>query len=183
MKTRRVPVALAALALGFGLAACTSEVGGQATPSSQTSATSSATADPDNPFAGLSSCTVLDQALSGQNMPKAVPGVADPNNTCLASRPTSGDTPGLVVGLIFQAVGNYRDNVNNPAKASDGNVNGRPAIEEQEPLKVKGQCAIRFQVRDSRALLSISFGSDTAGACEQARDIAAKVEPLLPKNN
>ncbi len=87
------------------------------------------------------------------------------------------------MGLFLQAGGNYRDNVNNPAQASDGKVNGRPAIEEQEPLHVTGQCAIRFQVQSSRALMSVSFGSDTTGACERARDIAAKVEPLLPKNN
>ncbi|WP_284750225.1 DUF3558 family protein [Amycolatopsis sp. RTGN1] len=183
MIARRGSIAFAALAVGLGLAACTSEVGGQANPSTSVSTTNSATADPSNPFAGLSACTVLDQALAGQGLPQAVPGVADPNNTCKINRPTSGTTPGLVVGLILQAGASYRDNVNNPAQASEGTVNGRPAIEEQEPLHVKGQCAVRFQVRDSRALMSISFGSDTAGACQQAKDIAPKVEPLLPKNN
>jgi len=37
--------------------------------------------------------------------------------------------------------------------------------------------------RDSRALLSLTFGSDTAGACQQIETLAPKVEPLLPKNN
>lgn len=183
MTAQRVSVAFAALALGLSLAACTSEVGGQANPSTSVSTTDSPPADPNNPFAGLSPCTVLDQALAGQGVPKAVPGVADPNNSCKVDKPTSGDAPGLVVGLIFQAGANYRDNVNNPAKASDGKVNGRPAIEEQEPLNAKGQCAIRFQVGNSRALMSVSFGGDTAGACKQIEDIAPKVEPLLPKNN
>lgn len=73
--------------------------------------------------------------------------------------------------------------MNNPAKASEGKVNDRPAIEEQEPLHVKGQCSIRFQVRDSRALMSLAFGSDTAAACKKIEELAPKVEPLLPKNN
>ncbi|MEV4056596.1 DUF3558 family protein [Amycolatopsis sp. NPDC049688] len=183
MIARRVPAAFAALALGFGLVACTSQVGGQATPSSSVPATASPTADPGNPFAGLNPCTMLDQALAGEGFPKAEPAVADPTHSCRTSKPTSGDTPGQDVGLVLQAGGNYKDNVNNPAQASDGKVNGRPAVEEQEPLHVAGQCAVRFQVRDSRALLSISFGSDTAGACKKVEDVAPKVEPLLPKNN
>jgi hypothetical protein len=180
---RRVPVALAALALGLSLAACTSEVGGQANPSSQASTPNSTTADPGDPFAGLSSCTILDQALVGQGFPQAEKTVADPDHGCHANKPRSGDTPAVDVGLFLQAGGNYKDNVNNPAKASDGKVNERPAIEEQEPLNVKGQCAVRFQVQDSRALLSLTFGSDTAGACQQVEALAPKVEPLLPKNN
>jgi hypothetical protein len=180
---RRVPVVFATLALSLGLAACTSEVGGQANPSSQVSATNSTPADSGDPFANLSACTILDQALVGQGFPQAEKTVADPDHGCHAKKPRSGDTPAADVGLFLQAGGNYKDNVNNPAKASDGKVNERPAIEEQEPLNVKGQCAIRFQVRDSRALLSLTFGSDTAGACQQIETLAPKVEPLLPKNN
>ncbi|MCR6484273.1 DUF3558 family protein [Amycolatopsis sp. OK19-0408] len=183
MTARRAPVALATLALGFCLTACTSTVGGQANPSSTGSTPTSTTADPADPFAGLSACTILDQALAGQGFPQAVPGVAAPEHSCRTSKPTSGDTPGIDLGLVLQAGGNYRDNVNNPDKASDGKVNGRPAIEEQEPLRAKGQCAIRFQVRNSRALFSLTYGSDTATACKKIEELAPKVEPLLPKNN
>lgn len=183
MIARRVPVAVAALALGFCLAACTSAVGGQATPSSPGSTANSTSADPADPFAGMSACTILDQALAGQGFPQAVPTVASPEHSCHSFKPTSGDTPGLDLGLVLQAGGNYRDNVNNPTKASEGNVNGRPAIEEQEPLQAKGQCSIRFKVRDSRALMSLAFGSDTAAACKKIEELAPKVEPLLPKNN
>lgn len=183
MIAQRVPVAFAALVLGFCLTACTTMVGGQPSPSSPGSTANSTTADPSDPFAGMSACIILDQALAGQGFPQAVPGVASPQHSCHAFKPTSGDTPPLDIGLVLQAGGNYRDNVNNPAMASDGKVNERPAIEEQEPLKVKGQCAIRFQVRDSRALLSLTYGSDTANACKQIENLAPKVEPLLPKNN
>ncbi|MEQ0565801.1 DUF3558 family protein [Amycolatopsis sp. NEAU-NG30] len=183
MIARSFPAAVAAPVLGLGLAACTSEVAGQANPSTQVSATNSTTADPADPFAGMSPCTILDQAFTGQNLPRAEPAVADPQHSCRIAKPTSGDTPGVVVGLILQAGSDYKNNVNNPAKASDGNVNGRPAIEEQEPLHAKGQCAIRFKVGSSRALLSVSFGGDTTGACKKVEEFAEKVEPLLPKNN
>ncbi|MEA5358984.1 DUF3558 family protein [Amycolatopsis sp., V23-08] len=188
MTVRRPSVAIAALILALGLTACTSQVGGQANPSQSGSGTStptsaSATDDPGNPFAGLSPCTVLDQVLTGQGFPKAAPTIADAKETCGASKDTSGNTPGVTVGLSLQAGGNYKDNVTNPQQASDGNVNGRPAVEEREPQHSPGQCAVRFQVKqDSRALLVISSGSDTATACKQAEEIAAKVEPLLPKN-
>jgi hypothetical protein len=172
-----------AVALVFGLTACTSEVGGQATPSSSVPATSTATADSDNPFAGLSPCTILDQALAGQGFPQAEPTVADAKDGCRASKPSSGAAQGLDIALVLQAGGNYKNNVNNPSQASEGKVNGRPAIEEREPQHSSGQCAIRFQVKqDSRALLVLNSDLDTASACKQVEGIAEKVEPLLPKN-
>ncbi|WP_410595166.1 DUF3558 family protein [Amycolatopsis sp. lyj-23] len=186
MTIRRVVLA-ATSALVLCLAACTSQVGGQATPDPQSGSTppvtTSATADPGNPFAGLSPCTVLDQALAGQGFPKAQPMVADTKNSCRSSKPTSGDTPGVDVGLSFQAGQGYKDNVGNPSQASEGQVNGRPAVEEREPLNAKGQCDVWLEVKPkSRAFVLLASGSDTARACQLVGDVAAKVEPLLPKN-
>ena len=87
------------------------------------------------------------------------------------------------VVLSLQAGQNYRDNVGNPSQASEGKVNGRPAVEEREPEHSSGQCGVWLEVKpSSRALVLVSSGSDTATACTQVEDIAAKVEPLLPKN-
>jgi len=182
---RRVLATTVALALC--LTACTSQVGGQATPSSHEAstdpATGSATADPDNPFAGLSPCTVLDQALAGQDFPKAEPMVADKKNSCRSSKPTAGDTPGVDVGLSFQAGRGYKENVGNPSQASEGNVNGRPAVEEREPLNAKGQCDVWLEVKpNSRAFVLLASGSDTAKSCQLVEAITAKIEPLLPKS-
>jgi hypothetical protein len=181
---RGITIVLATAALTAGLAGCTSEVGGQATPSSQATATTApATADPGNPFAGLSPCTILDQVLAGQGFPPAAPTLADSKHGCGTEKPTSGNVQSVDVSLILQPGGNYKNNVNNPGQASEGKVNGRPAIEEQEPQHSSGQCSIRFQVKqDSRALLVLSSSLDTASACNQVKDIAEKVEPLLPKN-
>lgn len=185
MTARRVLAMTAALALG--LTACTSQVGGQATPSSQAEPTapagSSSPADPNNPFAGLSPCTVLDQALAGQDFPQAQPMVADKKNSCRSSKPTSGDVPGVDVGLSFQASRGYKENVGNPSQASEGNVNGRAAVEEREPLDAKGQCNVWLEVKpDSRAFVLLTSGSDTAKACQLVEGITAKIEPLLPKS-
>lgn len=188
MTARRVPLVSAALVLTLALTACTSQVGGQANPSSSTSAvptTNGATTDPRDPFADLSPCSILDQVLAGQGFGKAEAMVADTNTklSCRASKPTAGNTPGSDAALILQPGRNYKDSVGNPSQASEGNVNGRPAVEEREPEHSSGQCGVWLEVKpSSRALVLVSAGSDTPTACRQVEDIAAKVEPLLPKN-
>jgi len=187
---RRAPAGFAAIAITLGLAACTSQVGGQANPSSPVAgstapATNSATTDPNDPFAGLSPCSILDQVLAGQGFPQAGPMVADTNTkeACRTTKPTSGDTPGVDAALILQPRRNYKDNVGNPSQASEGNVNGRPAVEEREPENSRGQCGVWMEVKPaSRAFVLLASGTDTAKACRLVEDIAAKVEPLLPKN-
>jgi hypothetical protein len=185
---RRITAVAAALTFALGLGACTSEVGGQANPSATGAATTtpgatSSTVDPDSPFAGVKPCTVVDQALSGQGFPAAVPTVAYSKEGCAASKPTSGDTPGVDVALALQPGLKYKDNVGNPSQASEGTVNGRPAVEEREPLGSPGQCAVRLPVRDSRALVVVTSGSDTPNSCKLVEGFAEKIEPLLPKNN
>ena len=186
MIARRAAVTFAALA--FALTACTNQVGGQATPSPQATGstgpgTGSASADPNNPFSGMSSCSILDQALAGQGYPKAEPLVANPKQACRATKPTSGNTPGVDVGLSLNPGRGYKENVGNPSQASEGKVNGRPAVLEREPENSAGQCNVWLEVKpNSRAFVLLASGTDTAKACQMVEDIAAKVEPLLPKN-
>jgi hypothetical protein len=182
---RRVPVVFVALA--FFLTACTSQVGGQANPSSATTEStagpSSGTASADNPFAGFDQCAIVDKAVAGEGFPPATPALARSKETCGTQKLASGDTPGIVVGLSLQARQNYKDNVGNPSQASEGNVNGRPAIEEREPQNSSGQCGVWMEVKpNSRALVLVSASTDTATACKKVEEVAAKIEPLLPKN-
>ncbi|MEU0533063.1 DUF3558 family protein [Amycolatopsis tolypomycina] len=171
--------------MALALAACTSQVGGQATPSSQPTGSTAAspgdaTADP---FAGVSSCSILDQALAGQGFPKAEPLVANPKQGCRTTKPASGNTPGVDVGLSLNPGRGYKENVGNPSQASEGNVNGRPAVLEREPENSPGQCDVWLEVKpNSRAFVLLASGTDTARACQLVEDVAAKVEPLLPKN-
>jgi uncharacterized protein DUF3558 len=179
---RRAAAALAVLA--FALTACTSQVGGQAAPSSPvTGSTAPTGAAQDDPFAGMSSCAILDQALAGQGYPKAEPLVANPKQGCRSSKAASGDTPGVDVGLSLNPGRGYKENVGNPGQASEGKVNGRPAVLEREPENSPGQCDVWLEVKPhSRAFVLLASGSDTARSCQLVEDIAAKVEPLLPKN-
>ncbi|MGW5720705.1 DUF3558 family protein [Amycolatopsis sp. NPDC003865] len=188
MTTRRVSIALAILAFALSLTACTDQVGGQATPSSSPAGTSAPTStgsvDPDNPFAGLNPCTILDQALEGLNFPKAVPTVADAKESCRASKPSTVSGQGADVAVSLQPGLGYRDNVGNPSQASEGNVNGRPAVEEREPLNVAGQCGVWLEVKpSSRAQVLVASGGDTQASCKLVEEVAPKVETQLPKTN
>jgi hypothetical protein len=88
------------------------------------------------------------------------------------------------VTLSLQPGRGYKENVGNPSQASDGKVNGRPAVEEREPEHSAGQCGIWLEVKpSSRALVLVTSGSDTANACKLVEGFAEKIEPLLPKNN
>lgn len=181
---RRVLVASVALALTP--TACTSQVGGQANPSStvtESTSSPSSVGTADNPFVGFNQCTIVDQAVAGEGFPPATPSLARSKETCGTQKLASGNTPGIVVGLSLQAGQNYRDNVGNPSQASEGKVNGRPAVEEREPEHSSGQCGVWMEVKqNSRALVLVSSSSDTPTACKKVEEIAAKIEPLLPKN-
>ncbi|MEQ0565802.1 DUF3558 family protein [Amycolatopsis sp. NEAU-NG30] len=189
MISRRIPPALAAVACAtLVLTACTSQVGGQASPSSTggvgTSTSATRPADPNDPFAGLNSCSVLDQVLAGQGFPKATPTIASAKVTCATTKPRAGDVHPVDVALSLQPGRGYKENVGNPSQASEGNVNGRPAVEEREPQQSAGQCGIWMEVKpSSRALVLVTSGSDTANACQLVEGFAEKIEPLLPKSN
>jgi hypothetical protein len=184
---RRVPAAFAALALLAGLTACTSQVEGQANPGTSspgTSAPGTGTANSGDPFAGANSCTILDQVLAGQGFPQAAPTIASAKVTCATTKPRDGDVSPVDVTLSLQPGRGYKENVGNPSQASDGKVNGRPAVEEREPEHSAGQCGIWLEVKpSSRALVLVTSGSDTANACKLVEGFAEKIEPLLPKNN
>ena len=187
MIARRVSAVFAALALTAGLTACTSQVEGQANPGASspgTTAPGTSTPSSGGPSAGSNSCTILDQVLAGQGFPKATPTIASAKVTCAATKPRAGDVSPVDVTLSLQPGRGYKENVGNPSQASEGKVNGRPAIEEREPEHSSGQCGIWLEMKpSSRALVLVTSGSDTANACKLVEGFAEKIEPLLPKNN
>ncbi|WP_328448286.1 DUF3558 family protein [Amycolatopsis sp. NBC_00438] len=187
MISQRIPAVLAAVAgTALVLAACTSQVGGQANPSSAAGSTSApdTTAPSGDSFASLKPCSLLDQGLSGQGFPAAVPTVADAKESCAANKPTAGDVRAVDVALSLQPGRGYKNNISNPSQASDGTVNGRAAVEVREPQQSPGQCGVWLDVKpDSRAFVLVTSGSDTANACKLVEGFAEKIEPLLPKTN
>ncbi|MGW7531972.1 hypothetical protein [Amycolatopsis sp. NPDC054798] len=87
-----------------------------------------------------------------------------------------------VVSLILQEGQRYTDDIQNPSKARSGKLNGRPFVEDPEPLRSNGQCSIFLAVEpNSRAVLDVTGGTDTAASCKTTEDLASKLEPLLPK--
>ncbi|WP_409466849.1 DUF3558 family protein [Amycolatopsis sp. GA6-003] len=159
------------------LTACDSTVHGTAETGQAAPAASSS-----NPFAARNQCALLDQILADRGYPKAIPSIADSKRSCMAQKPGDGPDAG-VIGLTLQDGQRYTDNIAEPSKAHAGNVNGRPLIEEREPIGSSGSCLIKLAVAtNSRALIDVTNGSDTDVACEAARKLAVKLDPLLPKN-
>jgi hypothetical protein len=188
--SQRIPSVLAAVAFtALAVSACTSQVGGQANPSSassatETSSTAPSSANPDNPFASLNPCSLLDQALASEGFPAAIPTVADAKESCAANKPRSGDVNPVDVALSLQPGRGYKNNVSNPSQASEGTVHDRAAVEVREPRQSPGQCGIWLEVKPaSRAFVLVTSGSDTANACTLVEGFAEKIEPLLPKTN
>lgn len=177
---RATVITLATLALA--LSACDSKVGGtpQAadTPTGSSSSAAPSNAPSGNPFADLNACTVIDQVMEGQGFPPAQPSAADRLRSCASNK--TGDAN---VGVALQDGEIYNANIPDPSKASEGHVGARRAIIERDPVGAAGQCAITMEVKpSSRALVSLTTEGTTEAACERVKDIAIKVEKLLPPN-
>jgi uncharacterized protein DUF3558 len=188
--SQRILSVLAAVAFtALAATACTSQVGGQASPSSAVSGPDTSTAsptpdDPNNPFASLNPCSLLDQALAGGGFPPAIPTVADAKESCVANKPRAGDVSPVDLALSLQPGRGYKNNISNPSQASEGKVNDRAAVEVREPRQSPGQCGIWLDVKStSRAFVLVTSGSDTANACKLVEGFTEKIEPLLPKTN
>jgi hypothetical protein len=129
----------------------------------------------------MDQCALVDRLLAGKGFPKATPTIADSKRSCAAQKPSVGTVRGTDAGISLQSGQLYTDNINNPSTARRGNVNGRPSIEQPEPLGSPGQCQVGMAVAStSRALVLVTGGSDTAASCQTAEDLATKLEPLLP---
>lgn len=180
---RSAPLILAALALG--LTACSSTVGGAATPATTPPASTAApasptgTGNPSNPFINSNPCTILDQALAGEGFPTAAPNIADPEHACSFNKPPYG-----TVGLLLQAGQTIEENIADPSKARTGHVHERRAIQIRENVGAKGDCMNTIEVKpNSRASIVVTLVSrNTDEACAAVNDASAKIEPLLPKD-
>ncbi|MEV5715664.1 DUF3558 family protein [Amycolatopsis mediterranei] len=166
--------------LALALSACDSKVGGTpqaADTSSSSPSSATATGSPgDNPFKGMSPCTIIDQVMAGEGFPPAAPGTVDRERSCASNKP--GDA---AVGVALQDNTGYDQGIPDPSKASRGHVGPRNAIIERGSIGAAGQCSISIEVKPkSRALVSVSGNDTTEQACDRVTAIAVKVEKLLP---
>ncbi|NIH81626.1 DUF3558 family protein [Amycolatopsis viridis] len=165
----RVREAVALTAIVFAAAACTATVAGTASPAPETSSQQR----PDV-FAGLNACRVLDQLNAGQGYQ---PGENKTRrNECDATKPgVKGNALALdpVQGLDEFAARNKG--------VVDLTINGRRAMQADIPT---GGCAIAVEVGEhARALvlMTLATGPDDPQACVDAKALAERLEPLLPK--
>ncbi|GAA4537210.1 DUF3558 family protein [Amycolatopsis samaneae] len=185
--SRRTLASIATLAVTVTtLAACSSQIDGKATPSALSpppASSSPATTASNNPFTGMNQCTTLDQLLTGQGFGPAAPSPSDRKHVCAAQKPLTNTEDPIDASLGFYPGQKINENINNPAKAKPGKINGnRPAVLQQEPLHSRGMCEIGMQVAtDSRINLLVVVGTDTERACQLVQGLAEKVDPLLPK--
>jgi hypothetical protein len=132
----------------------------------------------------MNQCQLVDKALAGQGFPPAAPTVADAKRTCGARKSIAaagGDT-GLSVAISLQNGQKYLDSITKPDSARTGKLNGRPFVQQREPVSLHGGCQIALAVGDNaRVLIVVTSGDDTAGACTEAQTVASAIEPELPK--
>ncbi|GHF09650.1 hypothetical protein GCM10017786_48990 [Amycolatopsis deserti] len=150
-------------------AACTSTVSGTATPASSAPTTSSA-----DVFAGLNACQVLDQLYAGQGFN---PGENKTRrNECGILKPQFGS-----YGLALDPSQGLSEFAAANTEVQDISINGRNAMQANI---LGGGCAIAIEVTEhARAMVTVNMSNttDDPKACPNARTLAEKVEPLLPK--
>ncbi|GAB3564110.1 DUF3558 family protein [Amycolatopsis endophytica] len=168
MSKKLAAITLACLTISA--AACTSTVSGAPTPATSGVPTSTSTSDP---FAGMVACQVLDELNSAQGF-KPGDNISH-RNECTATKSGLGSN-GLALDPA-QGLAAFKEV--NPASV-DTDVNGRRALQEQNPLG----CTIAFEVGEHARVLAqmaMSMPERNAEACPLAHDLAERVEALLPE--
>lgn len=174
---------IGATLLTLAATGCSSTVNGAPEPAGAPTPAATPTG-PANPFAALNQCSLVNEILAGQGFPPAQPTIADAKRTCRANiAPSITDTDGIGVAISLQNGQKYTENINHPDTARHGDIDGRPIIEQPEPLRVKGGCQVGMAVGDNaRALVMATAGSDTKRACAKAEEVATALSAKLPKN-
>ena len=122
----------------------------------------------DNPFEGMVACDVLDTALSNLSdwdFPDGEYDKSGGDNGCRSGIPQK-----VSVGLTLQPDGTLEDFVDDPAKSYDGDVKGRPAMEERDGYE-QGSCMLAMAVgANNRALLGVTSSMTRDEGCDLVED-------------
>ncbi|OXM74316.1 MULTISPECIES: DUF3558 domain-containing protein [Amycolatopsis] len=160
---------VSAACLALSVTACTSTVAG--TPSPAPAPSSSANSDV---FAGMNACRILDDLNAGQGFNQGEN--KSPRNQCVALKP---DFASYALALdSVQGLGEFATTNTGVVNIS---VNGRNAMQADVSASA---CAVAIEVGEhARALVVVTMVrySENAQACPNARTLAERVEPLLPK--
>ncbi|HVW39769.1 MAG TPA: DUF3558 domain-containing protein [Amycolatopsis sp.] len=157
-----------------------------ANSSSPTAAPSSAQSGGSNELASVEACSLFTDQEAAKFKIEG-PGKADnepasgATSTCGWTGRSANDSS-TSFGVLVRATQGLADVNKANGTATDGNVNGRPAV--QFTSNVGAKCLIALGVTaQSRVDISyvIGAGQDSTEACQSASDIASVVEPRLPK--
>lgn len=146
------------------------------TPSSSSSAQTST--PPGDVFANLKACDVLNKAIQGQGFAAGVLNKIGGDNGCQADKHLFGS-----IALSLQPDQGIDQINGGQGTRYSAKVNGRQAIETKEGNGVAGDCDMAIEVTKTSRALAIASLDTTAEACAFVEDIAAKIEPQLPKGN
>ncbi|UQS22615.1 hypothetical protein L1857_07170 [Amycolatopsis thermalba] len=160
----------------LAMAGCSETVAGMPSPAEEVSASPSARS-PEEALADMDACTVLGQLLEGEGFAPGERKTA--RNECHASKPDYG-TYSLALDPV-QGLSEYSRQVPGSAPAT---VNGREARQGEPFGAGQGMCDFALKVgAHGRAVATATMlrAEQRARACDAARELAAELEPLLPK--
>lgn len=175
IKASTVGIAAAVVAASLAVAGCSSTTPGNASPSTASTSTSATGTTSTDPFGALQACQVLNQLVAGQGFDPGSNKTA--HNQCTASKPDFG-AYGVFLDPV-QGLGEY--SAENPGSVS-AQINGRKALRVEPD---RGMCEFALEVgQHARALTTATMANpkDNAQACPSAKQLAEKLEPLLPKD-
>lgn len=173
-------VALATAVVVASVSSC-SESSGRALPTANhpSSQATTATGTPKtqaNPFTGFKACELLDKAMAGMGFPPSEVSIAGSNNGCQTSKPQVA-TYALYLQPSYP-LGKFGDN---PSKLHDGQINGRNAVLRRENGGSDGACDIAMAVPPAdTAIVGLQYNGSTDKACDLVKQLAKKIEPMLP---
>ncbi len=148
-----------------------SAVPGSASPADAVPSTTTSA----NVFGTMNACQVLDQLLAGQGFDPGQNKSA--RNQCTASKLEFG-----TYGLTFDQSQNLADFAASNPGATQTAVNGRNAM---QALPTPGMCVYALEVgQNARATagVNMAYPKDNAKACPNAKQLAERLEALLPKD-
>lgn len=185
MRHRRLTVAITAAplaAVAALLAGCSDAPAGEAMPtgnagSSISTSSSSAGNNHATPFAGMQACDLLDKALQSKELPPGEPDDIGSENGCQTNKPQV-----VSYRLDLMAEASLKKWGNDPNNLHDGQINGRPAVQEREIKGVEGSCGIAMKV-PPKSVASVGIvgpNDNTKESCNLVTKVAEKIEAMLP---
>lgn len=174
-RTTTVSFVTFAIAAVVAMTGCYTTTMGNASKASEPTSTGTTGAVNSNPFGTLKACQVLDQLLAGQGFD---PGDnQNARNECTTSKIDFG-----AYSIALDPTRDLTDFEATNAGATQTVVNGRKAMQVKP---TRGMCVYALEVgQNALALVLANMADPRQGSqsCPSAKQLAEKLEPLLPQN-